>query len=178
LATIELSDNRLYEVGPLPNNGNPFTIDLPGEKSIDWMKVTINKADGNNIGLMEVKVFGYPGLGVNSWENLISRARITASTENKTTGQQAVKAADNRYSGYPEHPDNEWASTGESAGAWLLVDWERTHRVRRIILYDRPNTFDQITSATLMFSDGTYVKTGSLPDNANRKLFNFRAREN
>ena len=40
----------------------------------------------------------------------------------------------------------------------------------RIWLFDRPNNLDQITSGLLVFSDGTTLKTGPLPDDAKRGL--------
>jgi hypothetical protein len=37
-------------------------------------------------------------------------------------------------------------------------------------LFDRPNDLDQITSGMLVFSDGSTLKTGPLPDDARKGL--------
>jgi len=39
-----------------------------------------------------------------------------------------------------------------------------------VILYDRPNTTDQVTAGTLEFSDGSVLTVGPLPDDAKKGL--------
>jgi hypothetical protein len=39
-----------------------------------------------------------------------------------------------------------------------------------VTLFDRPNELDQITSGMLVFSDGSTLKTGALPDDAKQGL--------
>jgi hypothetical protein len=50
------------------------------------------------------------------------------------------------------------------AGSWLKLNWSSPVTLATIILQDRPNLNDQITSATLTFSDGTQIAVGALPN--------------
>ena len=49
------------------------------------------------------------------------------------------------------------------------MSWEEPRRVSRVLLFDRPNTDDQITGGTLTFSDGT-VGLGALPNGGSTPL--------
>ncbi len=97
--------------------------------------------------------------------NIAPLATATASSQNTSTDQLASKAIDDVITGYPDDYTKEWATLKEKAGAWLQLTWSGTYRVDRIVLYDRPNTDDQILSASVSFSDGTSVQVGPL-DNA------------
>lgn len=56
----------------------------------------------------------------------------------------------------------EWTAKG-TVGEWIKLDWGKTPvTTDKIILYDRANTKDQVTSGTLFFSDGSSVKVGKL----------------
>ena len=48
-----------------------------------------------------------------------------------------------------------------------------THAINKITLYDRPNSNDQITAGTVMFSDGTSIATGSLNNNGTATTLTF-----
>ena len=102
-------------------------------------------------------------------------ATATASSIASTT-QSAAKAIDRIISGYPNNSAAEWASNRERAGAWLQLDWTSNQTVNRIRLYDRPNTSDQITGATLLFSDGSSVAVGALPNDGSVYEISFAAR--
>jgi LmbE family N-acetylglucosaminyl deacetylase len=97
--------------------------------------------------------------------NISSLAIAKASSEDASTGQQAVKAIDNIVDGFPGDYTKEWATVGGLAGSWLELNWDAPYRLDRVVLFDRPNINDQITSAALIFSDGTSVEVGAL-DNA------------
>ena len=56
--------------------------------------------------------------------------------------------------GYPTDSTKEWATIGGKAGSWLQLTWSAPVAIDRVVLYDRPNADDQVTSATLSFSDG------------------------
>jgi LmbE family N-acetylglucosaminyl deacetylase len=96
--------------------------------------------------------------------NISSQATVTASSENVGTNQQASKAVDGVSDGYPGDYTREWATVGQGAGAWLNLNWGRAYQIDRVVLHDRPNGADQITSATLTFSDGSTVAVGVLPN--------------
>jgi len=99
-------------------------------------------------------------------DNIAPLATVTASSENTVDNQQAIKAVDTYLDGYGSYPGvttREWTSTYEqTTGQWIQLNWPTPHIVNRIILYDRPNSTDQITSATLYFSDESSVTVGPL----------------
>jgi LmbE family N-acetylglucosaminyl deacetylase len=99
------------------------------------------------------------------YNNIASLATVTASSQNTATGQTAAKAVDGVAAGYPGDYTKEWATNGQGAGAWLKLTWSSAYVVDQIILFDRPNSSDQILSATLTFDDGSSVQVGAL-DNA------------
>ncbi|MEW8050556.1 MAG: PIG-L family deacetylase [Candidatus Thiodiazotropha sp.] len=101
----------------------------------------------------------------NQYSNIASNAVVTASSENTSTTQTAVKTIDGFATGYPVDHTREWASLSEGAGAWLDLDWSNAYTIDRVVLYDRPNGADHIVSALLSFSDGSTVPVGAL-DNA------------
>lgn len=97
--------------------------------------------------------------------NRARSATASASSENLSTGQTAAKAIDGIVAGYPGDYTREWATVRGGAGSWLRLTWASAVTVRRVVLYDRPNTSDQITAATLRFDDGTSIRVGTLPNN-------------
>ncbi|HEY7371617.1 MAG TPA: PIG-L family deacetylase, partial [Polyangia bacterium] len=97
--------------------------------------------------------------------NVAGTAAVTASSETPAFGQTAAKAVDGVVGGYPGDYTTEWATNGGKAGSWLRLTWGAPVTLSRIVLHDRPNVNDQITSATLAFSDGSSVNVGALPDN-------------
>ena len=97
--------------------------------------------------------------------NIAPLAAVTASSENSSSGQLAIKAIDGVIDGYPGDYTKEWATSGGGAGSWLQLDWSVSYTVDKVILYDRPNLNDNILSATLSFSDGSTLTVVPL-DNA------------
>ncbi|KAK4334746.1 Proteophosphoglycan ppg4 [Rhodotorula toruloides] len=56
----------------------------------------------------------------------------------------------------------EWTSSGQGVGAWLLLTWTTPVTFNEIVLHDRPNLQDQILGGNLTFADGTGVSFGPL----------------
>ena len=108
--------------------------------------------------------------------NIASLATVTASTQNTSTGQTAVKAVDGVIDGYPGDYTKEWATTGQKTGAWLNLSWSAPYSVNQVVLYDRPNLNDQITTATIAFSDGSSISVGPLNNNGTATTYSFPAR--
>jgi hypothetical protein len=108
--------------------------------------------------------------------NVAPLATATASTQNTSTGQTAAKAIDGVVDGYPGNYAAEWATTGEGTGAWLQLTWAAPVELDRLVLHDRPNEYDQVTGATLTFSDGSTVAVPSLSDTAAGVTVSFTAR--
>ncbi|MFV2055435.1 MAG: discoidin domain-containing protein, partial [Thiohalomonadales bacterium] len=120
------------------------------------------------IMLLVVVAFAYGATATPAFSgdpNIASLASVTASSERTAQGQPATSAVDGFIDGWPGDATKEWSSFQEQAGAWIQLDWAGLYSVDRITLYDRPNTYDQITSATLSFSDGSTQVVSAL-DNA------------
>ena len=94
--------------------------------------------------------------------NVANQATVTASSQNTSAQQTAVKAVDGSALGYPANSTKEWATVGGKAGSWLELTWSTPMRIEKVVLYDRPNTNDRITAANLVFSDNSTIPTGSL----------------
>ena len=54
--TLTFSDGSSVKVGPLPNAGSAHEIRFP-EKTVTWVRFTIDRAQGKNSGLSELEVF-------------------------------------------------------------------------------------------------------------------------
>jgi len=95
--------------------------------------------------------------------NVASRAKVCVSSSYPGYEQQAV--VDGIVGGYPDEPSAEWASHGEREGAMVRLMWDEPVTVDRVWLFDRPNVHaDQVTGGLLVFSDGTTIEVGALPD--------------
>jgi hypothetical protein len=108
--------------------------------------------------------------------NLATVAAVTVSSQNVSTGQLGTKAVDGIVDGYPGDYTREWATTGQTAGAWINLAWSSPVTVSEVVLYDRPNLSDNITSGTLSFSDGSALAVGALPNNGVGLAVSFPAR--
>jgi LmbE family N-acetylglucosaminyl deacetylase len=93
--------------------------------------------------------------------NIAASAKVTASSE-RAPAQGARNTVDGVVAGYPAAPGREWATVGETAGAWIELRWAAPQVVSAVRLHDRPNGDDQILRATLTFSDGSSVAVGPL----------------
>jgi hypothetical protein len=108
--------------------------------------------------------------------NIAGLTLVSASTQDVSTGQLAVNAVDGIIDGYPGDYTREWVTTGEKAGAWLQLNWSSTYVVDQIVLYDRKLLNNQITGATLSFSDGSSVVVGALDNAGGPTVVNFSPR--
>jgi hypothetical protein len=71
---------------------------------------------------------------------------------------------DGLIAGFPDHKENEWASKGQKAGAWVRLEWDKEIKVSKIWLFDRPTISEQVLAGGLTFSDGTTIRVGELPN--------------
>jgi LmbE family N-acetylglucosaminyl deacetylase len=108
--------------------------------------------------------------------NIAPLAVVTASSENPGDGQLAVKAVDGVADGWPGDYTREWATAGQTTGAWIELTWTRPYSVSRVVVFDRPNGEDQILGATLSFSDGSTETLGPLDDSGAGNELVFAAR--
>lgn len=106
--------------------------------------------------------------------NLAGLATVTVSSQNTATGQVGTSAVDGFVEGDPDgYEPFEWATNGQLNGAWITLTWPYSVTISRVALYDRPNLNDNVISGTLVFSDGTSVPVGQLPNNGNPLLVSF-----
>ncbi len=100
--------------------------------------------------------------------NIAPDAAVTVSSVHPD--YQADGLVDGAVDGFPGDIHHEWASNGEANTAMVRLTWTEPHPIDRVWLFDRPNDLDQITGGLLVFSDGTTLATGALPDDAKQGL--------
>ncbi len=101
-------------------------------------------------------------------ENVALEATVTASSTHPDYSTDGL--TDGVVDGFPREVRREWASRGEQDTAMVRLSWGQETVVDRVWLFDRPNELDQIRSGMLIFSDGTTIMTGELPDDARKGL--------
>ena len=114
-----------------------------------------------------------PADPLKSEANIALRARINVSSVHKKNkpfteliqyfGEGAVDGIVDLKDTISSHA---WVSLEERETAMLRLSWDSPQTVRRVWLFDLPNLKDHITSGVLLFSDGSSVKVGELPNDA------------
>ena len=197
--TLSFSDGSSIAVSSLENAGGANTYKF-SPKNVTTVKFTVNTVSSttSNVGLAEIQVYGpasnATGTATNSTTSANSTSaanstiptsfstidvalNATASASSAGSGQGASSAIDGIIGGYSNGLyTQEWASNGQGVGAWLLLNWNYTVNVAEAILYDRPNSNDQVTGGTLSFSDGSSVTVGSLNNDGSATTVKFAAR--
>jgi LmbE family N-acetylglucosaminyl deacetylase len=201
--TIQFSDGTTIPVGPLANNGSGVEYTFP-PRSTASLRLSVAQVSGAtaNVGLAEFEVFELAGATPAApsptplpaptapptpspstpttapafvGSNVASSAKVTASTE-RAPVQGARNVVDGIAAGYPADPGREWATVAETAGAWIELRWATPQMVSRVRLHDRPNPDDNITQATLTFSDGSRVPVGALKNDGSAVDIDFEPR--
>jgi hypothetical protein len=108
--------------------------------------------------------------------NVARNATATASSQNLGSGQGAAKAIDGVISGYPVNSSAEWAAAGQLAGAWFTLTWGAPQVVSEVVLHDRINTSDRILAGNLVFSDGSSLPVGALPNDGSAYRLTFASK--
>jgi len=143
----------------------------PPVSSSETLLFRLTVSDGNLSSFpntVSVLVTG-TGMGI----NIAPLSMVTASSQNIDTGQIAANAVDGVVDGWPGDYTREWATAGQLAGAWIHLEWSTFQNVYRIRLYDRPNLTDQVLTGTLIFSDGSSISVGALPNNGTALTVDF-----
>jgi hypothetical protein len=101
----------------------------------------------------------------------------SATASSNAFGQGAVHAVDGWENGYKDdgtgNYEQEWASNGQGVGAWLNLAWASPITFNQIVLFDRPNAGDQVTSANITFADGSFVAITTLNNDGSATYFNL-----
>ncbi|HYI32865.1 MAG TPA: PIG-L family deacetylase [Glaciibacter sp.] len=100
---------------------------------------------------------------------------VTASSSSGD-GQHPEKAIDGYPVGAPMDAAHEWVTSGGGAGSWIELTFSSPTRLDGVTFHDRPNADDQITAATLEFSDGSSVPVPTLPNNGSGLTIRFPVR--
>jgi LmbE family N-acetylglucosaminyl deacetylase len=148
--------------GTITGSGAAVTFTPPRIASTTTYRVFVDVTDsfGATVtGFVDVSVTpsGVP-------TSIAALAAVTASSENESRGQTAVKVIDGVIDGFPGDRTREWVAPGQLAGAWIQLTWSSAQTISRVVLYDRINLEDQIRGATLRFSNGTTIALGALPN--------------
>ena len=186
-ATLTFSDGTTVPVPALANDGTATIVTFTA-RTTTTLKFTVTSVSSStsNIGLAEIEAYNgdpngtvppptpVPGPAPYTGPNVARNAAVLASSQ--VTGQEATKAIDSVISGYPANASAEWSTAGQGAGAWLQLYWSSAQTIDRVYLYDRPNSSDQVTGATLTFSDGTTVPVPALANDGTATIVTFTAR--
>ncbi len=114
---------------------------------------------------------------VESTRNAAREDGITvAASSIKAPEQRAEKAVDGYPVGAPMDAAHEWVTDGGGAGSWFELTFSSPTALEGVTLYDRPNADDQVTDATLVFSDGSSVPVSALPNNGSGLTIRFPVR--
>ena len=105
--------------------------------------------------------------------NLALRARVNVSSvhkQNKPYTELIEYFGEGAVDGQVDYQDeintHAWVSRGEKNTAMIRLSWDAPRQVGRVWLFDLPNPRDHITSGVLLFSDGSAIKVGELPNDA------------
>lgn len=148
--TLHFSDGTSLSVGPLPDAGMPHFVKF-SSKNVTWVKFEINGSRGLP-GLSEIRAESAPDL-----------ARVaTPSASSQYSASYSADALNDGVIGV--WGSGEWAPSSATPAPWAQLNWSSTVGISTVVLYDRPNVTDQVTSGTLVFSDGTSIPVTALPN--------------
>jgi hypothetical protein len=94
----------------------------------------------------------------------VDLAPLASASFSSEETASTIGIADRKVGGYPGERAEEWSTAGEKTGASVRLTWSAPQRVARVLLYDRINTNDQVTSGTLRFSDGSELDVAAVPN--------------
>jgi hypothetical protein len=109
-----------------------------------------------------------PPTVLDSEENIACQAAVTVSSTHPDYSPDGL--TDGVVDGFPGDIRREWCTRGEDNTAVIRLTWGQEQTIDRVWLFDRPNKLDQVKSGLLIFSDGSTLKTGELPDDAKKGL--------
>jgi LmbE family N-acetylglucosaminyl deacetylase len=172
-----------YEGYPIWNHDqNVFGHDLT--KSIDAF-VTFADYDKYLCANPDEGCPGYPHdiwlarqylVSVESTENAAREEGVTVTASSSMDTEPAENAMDGYPLGAAMGAGHEWVTNEEGVGSWIEYTFPSPTPLEGVTLFDRPNLDDQVTGATIEFSDGSSVPVGALPNNGSGLTIRFPAR--
>jgi hypothetical protein len=129
----------------------------------DWVTITADSATvkANGMSPSTLNLIGV---------NVAPLAVATASSEYADGNYPASKTIDGTLA--QPMGAGEWASNGEP-NPWIQLTWSSSQTISRIVLYDRPNPYDQSDGGTLSFSDGSSITVTGMPGDGSAKEILF-----
>lgn len=113
---------------------------------------------------------------VESTGNAAREDGVMVTASSSTATGPAENAMDGYPLGAPMGADHEWVTDDGAAGSWIRYTFPSPTPLEGVTLYDRPNLDDQVTSATIDFSDGSSVPVPALPNNGAGVTIRFPVR--
>jgi len=149
------------------------TVADPMGSRYAWTLQEVRLLDAAGSEALATSRTGLPADRLKSEANIALRARVNVSSVHKKNrpftelieyfGEGAVDGIVDPDEAINRH---EWVSLGERETAMIRLTWDSPQPVRRVWLFDRPSPKDHIVSGVLLFSDGSAVKVGELPNDA------------
>ena len=153
--TLTFSDGSTVPVGALPVDGSSLNIQFDERVTTSLVFTVDSSAGGDNIGLHELRAHGEFDDPPPPPPSVVSVATVMVSSE-FGPGFGA--------GGLIDGPGGQWASQGEQT-PWAEFSWPNTFvQLSGVSLQDRPGPEESIANGTLLFSDGTTIAVGPLPD--------------
>ena len=150
--------------------GNRTVADPMGSRYA-WNLQEVRLLEASGLTALSEAAAQAPADRLKSEADLALRARVNVSSVHKKNrpftelieyfGDGAVDGVVDLNEAVNRH---EWVSLGERQTAMIRLSWDSPQTVRRVWLFDRPNPKDHILSGALLFSDGSAVKVGALPN--------------
>ena len=88
--------------------------------------------------------------------NLAPLATVTASSV-----QEGIQTSEGVADDRPD--ERQWVSAGETAGAWIQLEWDEPVLVSEVELHDRPSLTENILAGSLLFDEGSAISVPPLP---------------
>ncbi|MGN8050892.1 DUF7402 domain-containing protein [Curtobacterium sp. 22159] len=182
--TLSFADGTTVPVPALDNGGAVQRVTFTA-RTVTSVRFTVTgvSTTTRNIGLAEIRALA-PATTTSppttppatTYTDVTGSATPTAAWDDPSTGQTVAKAVDGVVSGYPDDPTAEWVAPWGRTGVWIQLGWASPVRLGRVVLDDRPNSADQVTSGTITFSDGSQVAVGQLPNGGDPLTVDFTPR--
>ncbi|KAI5477291.1 Carbohydrate-Binding Module Family 1 protein, cellulose binding protein [Pseudohyphozyma bogoriensis] len=177
--SLTFSDGSVITVGSLNNDGSATTFYFAPRNTTSLLFTVLGvSSTTSNVGLSEIQAYSTStsvsanGLSTTNWARY-----AVASASSAAYKQGANKANDGQAGGSSALSTSdytmEWATSSGGVGSTLLLTWASKVSLSSVVLYDRPNTNDWVTSSTLSFSDGTVLTVPALTNNGSACPFNF-----
>lgn len=158
--TLTFSDGSSVSVGALANDGSATLVTLPGTVVTQMivLAVTSTSSATSNVGLAEFRAYGTICDGCALGNNFTNASATTTTSTGVVTGTGAYadlallatasassygssqppdRSNDGVISGYPANYSAEWATSGQTTGAWLNLTWDAYYLVDSVVLYVR-----------------------------------------